>query len=66
MVRVYYGVVDNMKSAFVFRFCYDDSLEKWVTYTFRMFAKKHLSSILYGLFSCVWTDHRYIIIDLYS
>ena len=66
MVHVYYGVVDKMKSAFMFILCYDDSLGKWVTYTFRMFAKKKFSSILYGLFSCVWTYHRYIIKDLYS
>ena len=47
MVHVYYGVVDKMKSAFMFVLCYDDSLGKWVTYTFRMFAKKNFSSILY-------------------
>lgn len=64
VVRVYYGVVGKMKSAFMFILWYDDSLEKWVTYTFRMLAKKKFSSILYGLFSYVWTYHRYIIIDL--
>lgn len=66
MVHVYYGVMDKIKSAFMFTLSYDDSLEKWVTHTFRMFAPKKFSSILYGLFSCVWTYHTYVIIDLYG
>lgn len=44
MVHVYYGVVDKIKSAFMFTLSYDDFLEKWVTYTFRMFAKKKNSA----------------------
>lgn len=66
MIHVYYGVVNKIKSAFTFTLSCDDFLDKWVTYTFRMFVKKIFSSILYGLFSCVWTYHRYVIIDLYG
>ena len=54
MVHVYYGVVDKIKSAFMFTLSYDDFLEKWVTYTFRMFAKKKIQlNTLWPLFMCM-------------